>query len=214
MQLHIDIETIPNLDDAAIAEIRDSITAPGNYKKPESIAEWMAENRERLVDEKVYAAGLDGTTGKIICIAWAWENMPVTVTKEDNEAALLCELFNDIHGKNLHASATTIGHNVSWDLRYIWQRAVVNGIRPPVWVKWQGKPWDHLDTMLMWNPDNQRRISLDRLCKVLGVPTSKGELDGAKIWQAYRDGRMAEIRDYCIADVEAMRACYRKLTFA
>lgn len=212
MQITIDIEVVPNLDDAAITEIAAGIQAPGNYKKPESIAEWMAENKARLVDEQVHKAGLDGATGKIICIGWAW-GMEAIINATGDEDIILAALFADITNRGLTAPADVIGHNVSWDLRYIWQRAVVNGIKPPWQIKWHGKPWDHIDTMRMWNDDSQRKISLDKLCKVLDVPTSKGDMDGSKVWQAYKDGRIDDIAAYCMADVEATRQCWKRMTF-
>jgi hypothetical protein len=208
--LYLDAEVIPNLDEQAIAEIAASITAPGNYKKQESIDEWMAENKQRLVDEQVHKACFDGATGKIVCIGWAWDGDTVNVVKGD-EADNLNVLFYDI--STIKDMAEVIGHNVMFDIRYIWQRAVVNGIKPPWQVKWHGKPWDHQDTMLMWNPERDKKISLDRLCKALGIPTSKGDMDGSKVWQAFKDGRINEIAEYCARDVEAVRQCHKRMMF-
>lgn len=174
----------------------------------------MAENKDRLVDEQVGKAGLDGATGRIICLSWAWDDEPVNSAAAGSELSILQALFDDVREKHKGMAVTVCGHNISWDIRYIWQRAVVNGIQPPANIRWQGKPWDHTDTMLLWNPDTQRRISLDKLCKVLGVQTSKGDLDGSKVWQAFKDGRIVDIAKYCSADVEATRACYRKMVFA
>ena len=111
-------------------------------------------------------------------------------------------------------SPNIVGHNVAWDLRFLWQRFVVNGIAPPNWLRVavKAKPWDISDTMTMWNPDRDKRISLDRLCRILGVPTSKGDMDGSKVWDAYRAGEIDRIAAYCRADVEAVRECYRRMT--
>lgn len=210
--IYLDIETIPNLSAEQIAEIAAGVSAPANYSKPETIEKWMAENKQRIVDETVAKGGLDGATGRIICVSWAWDDEDVA-SASGEEADVLKTLFADVHDRHKGMAATVCGHNVSWDLRFIWQRAVVNKAKPPSAIRWNGKPWDHMDTMLLWNPDNQRRISLDKLCKVLGVPTSKGDLDGSKIWQAFKDGRLADITAYCKADVEATRACYKRMTF-
>ena len=107
---------------------------------------------------------------------------------------------------------TIVGHNVSaFDLRFLWQRAVILGIPRPQSIPWQAKPWELQDAMVMWNPDREKRISLDRLCKVLGIKSPKGDLDGSKIAQAWADGRHDDIAHYCKADVDATRACWQKL---
>lgn len=213
MQLILDIEVVPNVSAEQIAEIAAGITAPENYKKPKSIAEWEANNKQALVDEAVHKACFDGATGKIIVLGWAWNDEPVT-TIYDEEPAMLGKFFENVRTVTNGMTVNVIGHNVAWDVRYIWQRCVINKVKPPSNIKWNGKPWDYQDTMLMWNPDAQRRTSLDKLCKALGVPTSKGDLDGSKVWQAWKDGRIAEIANYCGADVEATRACYRRMTFS
>ena len=211
--LYLDIETIPNLTVDQTAEIAAGITAPGNYSKPETIEKWMAENKQRLVDEAVAKGGLDGATGRIICLSWAWDNEGIA-SASGEEPDVLQALFADVQDRHKGMAVTVCGHNISWDIRFIWQRAVVNNIKPPANIRWNGKPWDHADTMMLWNPDNQRRISLDKLCKVLGVETSKGDLDGSKVWQAFKDGRIKDIAAYCSEDVRATRECYKRMVFA
>ena len=56
------------------------------------------------------------------------------------------------------------------------------------------------------------RISLDKLCKALGLP-GKGEIDGSKVWDYVRDGRIAEVADYCADDVRKVWAVYQRMTF-
>jgi len=213
MHLFLDTETIPNLSADQIAEIATGITAPGNYKNPEAIAKWEAENKQRLVDEAVHKSCFDGSTGRIICLSWAWDNDDPVVEYGDCESELLETFFSDVFDTT-QQQLSVIGHNVSWDVRYIWQRAVVHRIKPPSNIKWQGKPWDYQDTMMMWNPDSQRKISLDKLCTALSVKTSKDGMDGSNVWQAYKDGKIAEIAKYCADDVRAVRDCYRRMTFA
>lgn len=210
--LYLDIETVPNLSVEQIAEIAAGIKAPGNYSKPETIEKWMAENKQRLVDEVVAKGSLDGATGRIICLSWAWDDEAIA-NASGEEPEVLQALFSAVLKRHGGMAVTVCGHNISWDVRYIWQRAVVNNIKPPSNIRWNGKPWDHADTMLLWNPDNQHRISLDKLCKVLGVPTSKGDLDGSKVWQAFKDGRIKDIAAYCSEDVRATRECYRRMQF-
>ena len=68
------------------------------------------------------------------------------------------------------------------------------------------------DTMHMWAGDRDR-ISLDKLCKVLGL-TGKGITNGADVWPLAQAGRFEEIADYCRHDVEITREAWRRMVFA
>ncbi len=60
----------------------------------------------------------------------------------------------------------------------------------------------------------QNKIGLDTLAKALEVKSSKeGGVDGSKIHQYFKDGRLQEIYDYCNADVETTRDIFKKMTF-
>ncbi len=43
-------------------------------------------------------------------------------------------------------------------------------------------------------------MPLDQIAKLAGLPGKLG-MDGSKVWDAYREGRLQEIRDYCETDV-------------
>jgi predicted PolB exonuclease-like 3'-5' exonuclease len=47
-----------------------------------------------------------------------------------------------------------------------------------------------------------RRYSLDFVCRRLGIGPAKTEMAGHQVAQAYRDGRMEQIAQYCLRDVE------------
>ncbi len=57
---------------------------------------------------------------------------------------------------------------------------------------------DLMDLLAMYQP--RGAAPLDQLAKLIGFPGKLG-MDGGAVWQAYQDGRMAEIRDYCETDV-------------
>ena len=214
----LDIETLPCDDPALLAEISAGIKPPKTHKKAETIAAWEDYEKPAAIAEAISRTGLDGTYGRICCIGWAIDDGPVD-SIIGGEVDVIRHFLSvaDASAVVEHYAApvkthTIIGHNVSnFDLRFLWQRAVIHGIQRPKSIPWNAKPWELQDTMLMWNPDREKRISLDRLCKVLGVKTSKGDLDGSKIAQAWLDGRLDEIATYCMADVEATRECWRKM---
>lgn len=219
MNIYFDIETIGTDDEDFIADIMTTIKAPGNLKKAETIAEWEKNDKPKAVAEAIAKTSLDGGLGHIICIGYAINDEPAQ-TFTGKESWIITEFFRVVterHKDNRqlsHEFPKFVGHNITgFDMRFLWQRAVVLGIpRPPI-IPFNAKPWDAQigDTMSMWNPERERRTSLDKLCKILGVKSPKGDLDGSKVWDYYRDGRIDEIADYCRGDVEATRSCYLKM---
>ncbi len=217
-----DIETLPSDDSGIIADIAAGIKPPGNLKKAETIEAWERDEKPAAVLEAVRKTGLDGTYGRICCIGFAVDDEPVECSF-GNEEDVLRNFFRWLNGAARisdytdRQSAIFVGHNVlSFDLRFLWQRCVVNGIRPPAIIPFNAKPWDGkvFDTMTAWNPARERSISLDKLCRALGVPSSKGDLDGSKVAEYWQAGRHQEVAAYCMADVEAVRQCHKRMVFA
>ena len=63
----------------------------------------------------------------------------------------------------------------------------------------------------MWSPRDH--ISLDVLTRALGIESPKGEITGAKVYDFYLAGKVQEIYDYCLRDVQATREIYKRMTF-
>ncbi len=218
--------------DAAIA----GIAPPGNYKKQETIDAWMTDEAPKIAaklradfDAEVDAAyrktGLDGAFGQVCVIGVAVDDAAPIICKGDDwqDEARTLEDFGCLLTGWLEPSqafnTTVVGHNVSaFDLRFLAQRSIVHGLRPHLTIARaaSAKLWESdkvYDTMVQWCGVGSR-ISLDKLCKALGIKTPKGELDGSKVWDYVKAGRIAEVSDYCCRDVEATRAVHRRMTFA
>ena len=103
-----------------------------------------------------------------------------------------------------------IGHNVAgFDLRFLVQRYIVNRLPIPHLLKHaaNAKPWESekvFDTMCQWAGVGNR-ISLEKLCMALSVPTSKGSITGATVYDEWLKGNIEGIAEYCKRDVEATR---------
>jgi len=220
----IDIETIPGQQPWLREELTRSIKPPATHKKAETIAKWEAEEKPALVDEAILRTGLDAAFGQVVCISWAVGDDPVQtlaswgITSE-HEGALLrnwVAQMTALYDPRKGQMPIVCGHNmVGFDLPFLHKRCIVHGIKPPYWMPRNVKPWSDrvYDTMTQWAGDRDR-ISLDRLCRVLGIPGKGDGPTGADVWPMAQAGEWDQIADYCAADVERTRAVYRRMTFA
>jgi len=210
---YVDIETIPSQSPELLSRFAEEVTAPAQYKKPESIEKWMAENRDAVARERLAKTSFDPAHGHICTIAWARDTDDlVSVSHADTvkgEAATLRAFFDSL---DPYQSTTFVGHYISgFDLRFILCRAVVLGVPIPRNIPRNPKPWSDrvFDTMTAWAGDRDR-ISMDSLCAALDLDGKGDGLDGSQVAQAWADGRHDEIAEYCRQDVERVRAIHQR----
>lgn len=221
MQIHLDIETHQTDREDVRQYIAATVTHPGNISKAETIAKWNEECRPAAIEEAVSKTGLDGAFGRVCVIGFAIDDESVTTLYEaENEKSLLTgfgRLLNDQVPASEFFTTQVVGHNVSaFDLRFLVQRYIVNGLPCPMVLRRaaQAKPWEQdkvYDTMVQWAGVGGR-VSLDKLCLALSIPSPKGDMDGSMVGKYVADGRIAEVADYCRRDVEATREVYRRMT--
>ncbi len=108
---------------------------------------------------------------------------------------------------------------VSWngggfDLPVLHYRAMKNGIAAPRywetgdndrdfrWNNYLGRfHWRHVDLMdVLAGYQPRGRAGLDQMAVLLGFPGKLG-MSGADVWDTYRAGGIADIRNYCETDV-------------
>lgn len=223
---YLDIETIPGQRAGLRDEIAANIKPPGNMKKADTIAAWEANDKPSAIEEAWLRTAFDGTDGEIILIGFAHRDDSIAVVRAPtlgDERALIEEAFermDDVLVPGDNGRLTVVGHNVvDFDLRFIWQRAVIHGIKPPDWMPFHRAPWDSavFDTMFAWAGAG-RKVSLDRICRVLGVATKGTEIgedmDGSRVWEFYSSGRLDELETYCAGDVSRVREIFKRMTFA
>jgi len=221
MNIFLDIETLPTNREDVIADITANVKPPATYKKPESIAEWIKTEGEAAAEQEVRKTSLDGAYGRVCVIGWALDDSGAkAVYSVDDEYSLLNSLNGALASirASEHFAMTVVGHNVSaFDLRFLVQRFIVNGLKPnPILMRAaQAKPWESdkvYDTMVQW-AGTGNRVSLDKLCKALSIPTPKTDITGATVYDAVLSGRIEEVAEYCKRDVEATRQVYERMKF-
>jgi hypothetical protein len=220
-RLYLDIETLPTNSNAVISSIAANVRPPANYKVAETIAKWEAETKPQAVAEEVHRTGLSGAFGRICVICWAWNDDPVQnfyrdPLNQDAERGLLEDFFGrmKVEGEN-YDQKIVIGHNIlSFDLRFLWQRAFVLGVRVPNWFPRNPKPWsrDVFDTMAQWAGDRDR-ISLGNLCEAFGLEGKNG-MTGADVAATWAAGEHQKVVDYCIEDVSRVRQIHKRMAVA
>lgn len=211
---YLDIETIPCQSAAYLDKLRAEVKAPAQFKKPESIAEWLAENRESAALEQLAKTSFDPTNGHICTIAWADGDKDIqsahAVTVE-MERDVIEAFFYDLD----YRPKQFIGHYISgFDLRFILCRAVVLGVKIPRAIPRDPKPWSNtvFDTMMAW-AGAKGTISQDNLCAALGLG-GKGDFDGSMVAAAWTAGEHEKILRYCRDDVATVREIHRKFVAA
>lgn len=218
MIITFDLETLPTNDAEIIATLESTITAPGQYKKPESIAEWMRDNKAQVLKELVAKTSFDGLYGRIACIAWS-DGDGVFASDANHSEREAIELFYSFIQSECAGLDNPLfcGHNVvGFDLPFLKHRSIILGIKPPkaIMRAMSAKHWDEFikDTMLMWSPEREKRTSMDKLCKAFGI-TGKEDFDGSMVADTWPTDPQKVI-NYCKDDVRRTIEIYKRLTFS
>jgi hypothetical protein len=231
-ELFIDIETVPGQSEAVKAAIRDEMAgeiaelrAPGNYKDPAKIAEYLATEHAKIeasFDERHRKTALSGEKGEVLCVGWAVEDGPVRSmirTLGESESAFIGLVMEAIDAEYARPQTPClwIAHNArDFDLRFLFQRCVILGVALGRYIPHDAGPSDPrvYDTMTKWAGWGNR-ISLDRLCRALDIPGKEEDgIDGSMVYDLALSGEYGRIQRYCEHDVERLRRVYRRMTFS
>jgi hypothetical protein len=203
--LTIDIETLPAACDVVL-----SVTG------------------SKSVEDQARTA-LNGDFGRILCIGYANDDrfdrlrygvLGWDVEREQftcDERQILTEFWEMLRGFRPSVDRI-VGHNLfDFDLKFIYKRSVVHGVEPTVelsFARYRNQPL--FDTMYEWERWGYgSKISLDRLARVLNLPSSKDAgVDGSRVCELFTAGEHRVIHDYCLRDVELTQAIYRRMVFA
>jgi hypothetical protein len=134
------------------------------------------------------------------------------------DESVLLQRFIDLVNQFDQDQLRLCGHNgKEFDFPYLCRRMVVHGLPIPWAMDLSGKkPWEvqHIDTLELWKfGDRKNFTSLKLLTDLLGIPSSKEDIDGSKVHSIYyqdKDG-LEKIARYCEGDVVATAQLYLRL---
>lgn len=207
--LLLDIETVPGFP--AFGDMDSSWQGLFLDKIAKTVPEEI--NPEEMYRKK---AGILAEFGKIICISTAFfyedeENGPTLKMKSisGNDEVEILSIFTDLchKMKQQHPYFQFGGHNIKeFDIPYICRRLLINGLPLPECLQLHDKkPWEvkMFDTLNWWKfGDHKNYVSLHLLANVLGIPTSKSDIDGSMVQDVYyKEKNLPRIVEYCQRDV-------------
>jgi 3'-5' exonuclease len=213
--LFLDIETVPEAEnfDLIDDEMKQLWEAKTQYQR-----------KDEFSPEEFYdRAGIWAEFGKIVCISVGYfiikgdvRNFRVT-SFFGSETKILNDFNNLLNNHFNQPQHVLCGHNAKeFDIPFMARRMIINNITIPQKLNLFGKkPWEipHLDTLELWKfGDYKHFTSLKLMCKVLGIPSSKGDIDGSQVGHTfYVEKDIDRIVTYCEKDTIAVAQIFLRL---
>lgn len=213
--LFLDIETVP--EEENFHSLDDEMKQLWELKT-------QYQRKDDFTAEEFYdRAGIWAEFGKIVCISVGYliikediRNFRVTSFFGD-EKKILNDFINLLNNHFNLPQHVLCGHNAKeFDIPFMARRMIINQISIPNKLNLFGKkPWEipHLDTLELWKfGDYKHFTSLKLMCKVLGIPTSKGDIDGSQVGHVfYVEKNIDRIVTYCEKDTIAVAQIFLRL---
>ena len=204
--LVFDIETVPDV--AGLRRLRPQWQSLSDADVAEQA---FAERREKTGSDflplhlhRIVAIGCafrDAQGFRVRCLG----------SEQDDEAKLVGDFFRLIERYTPQLVSWNGG---GFDLPVLHYRALIHGVpaarywemgeeeRDFKWnnyiSRYHARHLDLMDLLSMYQP--RATAPLDEIARLAGYAGKLG-MDGALVWDSYREGRLAEIRDYCETDV-------------
>jgi hypothetical protein len=94
-------------------------------------------------------------------------------------------------------------------------RSAINGVPIPRDILLDTRRFSterHFDVReVLTNYDRYRKGTLEFFCDIFGVNSPKNGIDGSKVGDYFKQGRLEEIANYCLADCKATGELYQRL---
>jgi len=213
--LFLDIETVPEEENFELLD---------EEKKELFGLKTQYQRREEYTPEEFYdKAGIWAEFGKIVCISVGYFTFKgdirhFRVTSFYGEEKKILQDFSNLLNTHFNQPQHIMcGHNAKeFDFPFIARRMIINQVAIPNKLNLFGKkPWEipHLDTLELWKfGDYKHFTSLKLMCKVLGIPSPKGDIDGSQVGHVfYVDKDIDRIVTYCEKDTIAVAQIFLRL---
>jgi len=213
--LFLDIETVPETE--AYNQLDSELQVLYEQKT-------QYQRKDDFTAEEFYdRAGIWAEFGKIVCISVGFfvikgDIRNFRVTSFFGEESKLLKDFNNLLNNHFNGPQHVLcGHNAKeFDIPFLARRMIINQIPIPDKLNLFGKkPWEipHLDTLELWKfGDYKHFTSLKLMCKVLGIPSPKGDIDGSQVGHVfYVEKDIDRIVTYCEKDTIAVAQIFLRL---
>jgi hypothetical protein len=204
--LVFDIETIPDIEGLRKlyelnAQISDADVAEMAFqmRRQKNGTDFMQHHLQKVA--AISCVLREGDTFKV----WSLGGI------EDDEGSIIQRFFDGI---DKYTPQIVSWNGSGFDLPVLHYRGLINGVQcARYWdmgeddkdFKWNNyisryhsRHLDLMDLLAMYG--GRANAPLDELAKLMGFPGKLG-MDGSKVWEAYQQGRLSEIRNYCETDV-------------
>ena len=168
------------------------------------------EERQRVLER----LGLDPCTGRIICIGVYWLEVDRSRAYcQSDERELLANFWSDLG--QIRPTRFVTFNGKSFDFPYINVRSAILEVPIPREILLDTRRFStdrHFDVReALTNYDRYRKGTLEFFCEIFGVPSPKDGIDGSKVGDYFKQGRLDEIAHYCLADCKATAELYQRL---
>ena len=213
-----DIETIPDLDGGRKLYGLEGIDAKETAKA------MLAARRTKIPDTDFLPLHQHQVVAISVAVRWDTDKFLVRSLGdlESDEKQMVQEFF-----KAVEKVPTLVSWNGNgFDLPVLQYRALIHSVQSATywdtgefsnefkWNNYQSRYHRrHIDVMDMLSKFQPRAsASLDDICKLTGLPGKIG-VGGENVFDAYLDGKLQEIRDYCEIDALSTYLVYLRFEF-
>lgn len=165
-------------------------------------------------------AALYAPFAKIVCITVGKiKNEKIYIKTYFGDEKDLLTIFNNdvVKFKNANPKVTFCGlNNIGFDEPFIMKRMIINGVVPNDLIDTgESKPWlqRSVDLGKIFQSTSFYPDSLLAIATALGLPSPKDGIDGSQVTEAFYNGKIDKIVEYCEKDVITTINIFRKFKF-
>lgn len=220
MALVFDLETVGQGVEMLPSRASDYIfrrleaARPARHDRGEAAEGDDAEAQARRRQDAIDRFALDPTTGQIICIGLrdtdTGESTALVVDDTSTERDVLIRFWESVRSP---PDRWVSFNGKRFDVPYLKLRSAIVGVTPSCFIdESRGATRPHFDVYeVLAGQDTRRRGNLDYFSAIFGIDSPKAIMDGSKVHDAYHQGRIKEIAEYCLSDCRATAELYERL---